>query len=102
MSKHFRIPGSLIVRLRESGIRVPALLQSSGLPPGLLDQTRVLVTTEQLFALWHGIGRLSVNKAIGLEMATESNPANFDPIILAALATESFGEAMGHVARYKQ
>jgi AraC-like DNA-binding protein len=102
MSKYFRVPRNLPARLDELGIRVPALLQSSGLPPGLLDQQRILVTTEELFALWRGIGRCSPNPAIGLEFATETNPANFDPIILAVLSAASFGEAMRHVSRYKQ
>jgi AraC-like DNA-binding protein len=102
MSKHFRIPGSLVLRLRELGIHLPTLLQTSGLSPALLDQPRILVTTEQLFALWRGIARSSANPAIGLVLATETNTANFDPIVLAALSNSSFGEAMHHVARYKQ
>jgi len=102
MSKHFRVPGRLSARLQESGIRVSALLQSSGLPPGLLDQPRILVTTEELFALWRGIGRVSHNPTIGLELGTETRPEHFDPIALAALSTGSFGEAMGQMARYKQ
>jgi AraC-like DNA-binding protein len=102
MSKHFRVPGGLAARLQVSGIRVSALLQSVGLPAGLLDQPRVLVTTEELFALWRGIGLASTNPAIGLELGTETKPEHFDPIALAALSTASFGEAMHQMARYKQ
>lgn len=102
MSKHFRVPGRLASRLQESGIRVPALLQSAGLPPGLFDEPRILVTTQELFALWRGIGRASTNPAIGLELGTETKPEHFDPIALAALSTGSFGEAMHQMARYKQ
>jgi AraC-like DNA-binding protein len=102
MSKHFRIPGRLSTRLQESGICVSALLQNAGLPPGLLDQPRIVVTTEELFALWREIGRASHNPAIGLELGTETKPEHFDPIALAALSTDSFGEAMLQMARYKQ
>jgi AraC-like DNA-binding protein len=102
MSKHFRVPGRLPARLHESGIRVSALLQNAGLPPGLFDQSRILVTTEELFALWRGIGRASSNPAIGLELGTETKLEHFDPIALAALSTDSFAEAMRQVARYKQ
>jgi AraC-like DNA-binding protein len=102
MSKHFRVPGRLPARLQESGIRVSALLQSAGLPPGLFDQPRILVTTEELFALWRGIGDVSPNPAIGLELGTETRPEHFDPIAIAALSTGSFGEAMRQMARYKQ
>jgi AraC-like DNA-binding protein len=102
MNKHFRVPGRLASRLQESGIRVPALLQGAGLPPGLFDEPRILVTTQELFALWRGIGRASTNPAIGLELGTETKPEHFDPIALAALSTGSFGEAMHQMARYKQ
>jgi AraC-like DNA-binding protein len=102
MGKHFRVPSRLPARLQESGIRVSAVLQSAGLPPGLFDQPRILVTTEELFALWRGIGHASPNPAIGLELGTETKPEHFDPIALAALSTDSFGEAMRQMARYKQ
>jgi len=102
MSKHFRVSGRLPARLQESGIRVSALLQNAGLPPGLFDQPRITVTTEELFALWRGIGQASTNPAIGLELGTETKPENLDPIALVALSTGTFGEAMHKMARYKQ
>lgn len=102
MSKHFRVPSRLPVRLRELGIRVSALLQNAGLPPGLFDQPRMLVTTEELFALWRGIGHASPDPAIGLELGTEIKAEHFDPVALAALSTGNFGEAVRQVARYKQ
>jgi AraC-like DNA-binding protein len=77
------------------------MLQNAGLPPSLFDQPRILVTTEELFALWRGIGHASPT-AIGLELGTETKPEHFDPIALAALSTGSFGEAMRQMARYKQ
>ncbi|HEY1743551.1 MAG TPA: AraC family transcriptional regulator ligand-binding domain-containing protein, partial [Granulicella sp.] len=102
MSKHFRVPGRLFPRLKESGIRVSALLENAGLPQGLFDQPRILVTTEELFALWRGIGEISDDPAIGLELGTESRLEHFDAIALAALSTNSFGEGMHQMARYKQ
>jgi AraC-like DNA-binding protein len=102
MNKHFRVPGRLPAKLRESGIGVSAVLQRAGLPSGLLDQPRILVTTEELFAFWRGIGEVSSDPAIGLELGTEAKPEQFDPIALAALSTGSFGEAMRQIARYKQ
>lgn len=102
MSKHFRVPGRLAIRLQELGIPVSVLLQNAGLPPRLFEQPRILVTTEELFALWRGVGLASRNPAIGLELGTETKSEHFDPIALAALSTDSFGEAMQQMARYKQ
>jgi AraC-like DNA-binding protein len=102
MSKHFRVPGRLSSKLKESGVRVSSVLQSAGLPSGLLDQPRVLVTTEEFFALWWGIGQVSPDPAIGLALGTAAKSEHFDPVILAALSAGSFGEAMRQIARYKQ
>src|ERR1700722_20029313 len=102
MSKLFRVPGRLSAKLQESGIRVSSVLQHAGLPPGLLDQPRILVPTKDLFALWRGIGPVSPDPAIGIALGNETKPEHFDPIILAALSTGSFGEATRQIARYKQ
>jgi AraC-like DNA-binding protein len=102
MSKHFRVPDRLHRKLQEAGIRVPTLLRNAGLPAGLFDQTRILVTTEELFALWRGIGEASSEPGIGLVLGTETRAENFDAIALAALSTNNFGEGMRQIARHKQ
>jgi AraC-like DNA-binding protein len=79
-----------------------AVLRSAGLPQALFDQGRALVTTEELFALWRAVGAVSTDPAIGLQLGTESKTEHFDLIALAALSTESFGEAMRQLSRYKQ
>jgi hypothetical protein len=81
---------------------VSAVFERAGLPPGLFDEPRILVTTEELFASWRGIRLVSPDPTIGLDLGTETKPELFDPIGLAALATGSFGEAMRLIARYKQ
>jgi AraC-like DNA-binding protein len=102
MSKHFRVPGRLAAKLAESGIRVSAVLESAGLAPSLLDQPRVLVTTDELFALWRAVGRVSRDPAIGLQLGMVLTPEHFDPIALAALCNANFGEAMRQASRHKR
>jgi AraC-like DNA-binding protein len=102
MVKHFRVPGSLRLRLEEAGILVPAVLRRAGLSQNLFDQTRILVSTEELFALWRAIGEISKDASIGIRLGTESSIARFHPMGLAALSTESFGAAIHHMARYKR
>jgi len=102
MSKHFRIPSRLPLKLEELGIRVSAVLRSAGLRPNLFEQDRVLISTEEFFALWHGIGQNSGDPAIGLILGTESKPEYFDTVALAALSAASFGAAIQQIARYKQ
>ncbi|MFZ0731919.1 MAG: AraC family transcriptional regulator [Candidatus Sulfotelmatobacter sp.] len=102
MNKHFRFSGSNFVRLEELGVRASAVLRSAGLPQSFADQPRVLLNTEELFALWRAIGEVSTDPAIGLQLGTESRTERFHPVGLAALSSENFGAAIGQMARYKQ
>jgi AraC-like DNA-binding protein len=102
MNKHFRVPGHLGIKLEESGVPVSAVLRRAGLPQDLFAQTRILVTTAELFALWRAIGEVSPDPAIALKLATENSTSRFHPSGLAALSTENFGAAVDHLARYKQ
>ncbi|HYW39588.1 MAG TPA: AraC family transcriptional regulator [Terriglobales bacterium] len=102
MNKHFRVSGSTFLKLEELGVRASAVLHRAGLPQGCIDQPRVLLKTEELFALWRAIGEVSTDPAIGLLLGTESKTERFHPIGLAALSTENFGSAVEQMARYKQ
>jgi AraC-like DNA-binding protein len=102
MNKHFRFSGSNFSKLEELGVRASAVLRRAGLPQGYVNQARVLLTTEELFALWRAVGEVSANPAIGLLLGTESRIERFHPVSLAALSTENFGAAVDRMARYKQ
>ncbi len=102
MVKSFRVPGMLACRLEELGVSVAAVLRRAGLPKGLFEQTRILVSTEELFALWRAIGEVSQDPSIGLKLGTETKLERFHPMGIAALSTESFGAAVTHMARYKR
>jgi AraC-like DNA-binding protein len=102
MNKHFRFSGSNFSKLEELGVRASAVLRRAGLPQAYVNQPRVLLTTEELFALWRAIGQVSTNPAIGLLLGTESRIERFHPVSLAALSTENFGAAVDRMARYKQ
>jgi hypothetical protein len=67
----------------------------SGLPRDLFEQTRILVSTQELFALWRAIGDVSKDAAIGMKLATETRIERFHPMGIAVLSTESFGAATG-------
>jgi AraC-like DNA-binding protein len=102
MNKHFRVSGSNFLKLEELGVRVSAVLRRAGLPLEFSNLPRVLVSTDELFALWRAIGEVSTNPAIGLLLGTESKTERFHPIGLAALSTENFSSAIDQMARYKQ
>ena len=96
MNKHFRVLRQPFRKVGRTGNPcVCSACRTAGLPPGLFrSKPRVLVTTEELFALWRAIGEVSPDPAIGLLLGTETKTERFDPVGLAALSTENFGEAM--------
>jgi AraC-like DNA-binding protein len=102
MNKHFRVSGGTFLKLEESGVRAAAVLRRAGLPPGYIDQPRVLLNTEEFFALWRAVGEVSSNPTIGLVLGTETKTERFQPVGLAALSSETFGAAVEQIARYKQ
>jgi AraC-like DNA-binding protein len=102
MNTHFRVAGRLAHKLEELGVSVAAVLRRAGLPQDLFEQTRVLVKTEELFALWRAVGQVSADPAIGLKLGTETKTERFHPSAIAALSTENFSAAIHHMARYKQ
>jgi Arabinose-binding domain of AraC transcription regulator, N-term len=99
MNKHFRFSGSHFVKLEELGVRASAVLRRAGLPQSFADQARVLVNTEELFALWRAIGEFTADPATGIHLGTETKSERFHPVGLAALASENFGSAVDQRAR---
>jgi AraC-like DNA-binding protein len=102
MNKHFRFSGNNFRKMEELGLSPAAVLRRAGLPLAYADQPRVLLKTEELFALWRAIGEVSNNPAIGLLLGTENKTERFHPVSLAALSSENFGAAVDRMARYKQ
>lgn len=102
MLKHFRVPGRLALKLEELDISVPKVLRMAGLPRDLFEQTRVLVSTSELFALWRAIDHVSSDPLIGIKLGIETRTECFHPMAIAALSTENLVAASEHMARYKK
>jgi AraC-like DNA-binding protein len=102
MNKHFRFSGNTFHKLDELGVRAAQVLSRAGLSLAYVDQPRVLLSTEELFAVWRAIGEVSGNPAVGLFLGTETKTERFSPTGLAALSSENFGAAVNQIARYKQ
>ena len=102
MANRFRVSGTLASRLEESGISSDAVLRRAGLSFGLFKQSKIFLTTEEMFALHRAIHDVSGNPVIGLKLGSEERPEHFSPIAIAALYSRSFREALDRIARYKR
>ena len=102
VSRRFRVSSLLEPRLKERGVRLPAVLEGAGLPRGFFDQERIFVSTEELFALWRSVAEVSGDPLIGLQLGSEPRIERNDPSAIAALCSQSFRDAVSRMARYKQ
>src|SRR2546429_8884658 len=102
MSNRFRVSSTLPRKLKELGLSPDTVLRRAGLPIGLFKLDRILVSTEQFFALHRGIAEASNDPAIGLKLGTEERGERYDPVKLAALSARSFRDAVERSSRYKQ
>jgi len=98
----FRISNTLARRLDDRGLCPSTVLRCAGLPIGLFSQDKILLTTEEFFALYRGIAEVSRDPAIGLKLGTEDRMERYDPIAIAAVCTRSFRDAVDRIGRYKQ
>jgi len=102
MTNRFRVSSALVRRLEDLGLEPVKILLHAGLPIGLFNQGKVLVTTEEMFSLYRAISEISRAPAIGLKLGTEERVERYDPVAIAALNAGSFRDALQRMARYKQ
>jgi AraC-like DNA-binding protein len=102
MITRFRISPLFIPRLQEFGVPAADVVRRAGLPPGLLRDEKVWLTTDQLFAFWDAVADVSGDPAIALKLGSDTRVERLDVVSLAALSAPSFREALARAARYKQ
>src|SRR5216684_4463886 len=102
MANQFRVSTTLPRKLGELGLPPETVLRQAGLPMGLFNQEKILVSTEEFFALYRGIAEASNDPGFGLKLGTEERIEHYDPIKIAALSARSFGDAVERLSRYKQ
>lgn len=102
MNNRFRVSAAIPHKLEDLGLSSEQVLSRAGLPPGLLNQEKMLLSTEELFAFYSAIAELSQDPAIGLQLGVADRIERYDPVAIAALCTRSFRDALARIARYKQ
>src|SRR6266478_10026107 len=102
MTKQFRVSSTLPRKLQELGLSPEAVLRRAGLPMGLFKLDKILVSTEEFFALHRGIAEASNDPAIGLKLGKEERLERYDPVKIAAISARSFRDAVERLSRYKQ
>jgi AraC-like DNA-binding protein len=102
MTNRFRVSSTLPRRLQELGLSAERVLRQAGLPIGLFNQDKILVSTKEFFALYRGIAEASNDTAVGLKLGTGQRVEHYDPVKIAAISARSFRDAIERTSRYKQ
>jgi AraC-like DNA-binding protein len=102
MQKHFRYSNSRLHLLDSMGVDPVKVLRRAHLSQELLNKSRFLLTTDEAFAFGQAIADVSGDPAIGLKLGTVTRTQNFNPPGIAALCSETLGEGMEQIGRYKQ
>src|SRR5712675_2737638 len=102
MSNRFRVSSTLPRKLEELRLSPDTVLRQAGLPRALFKLERILVNTEEFFALHRGIAEASNDPAFGLKLGTEERVERYDPVKIAAISALSFRDAIERLSRYKQ
>jgi AraC-like DNA-binding protein len=102
VTNRFRVAATLARRLEELGVPPGAVLRRAGLPAGLWDESKILLTTEEMFGLYAAIHEVSGDPGIGLKLGSEERIERYSPTAIAALYSRSFRDALDRLARYKR
>ena len=102
MTNRFRVSSTLPRKIEELGLSPETVLRRAGLPMGLFNMDKVMVSTEEFFALHRGIAEASNDPGVGLKLGTEERVERYDPVKIAAISARSFQDAVERLSRYKQ
>src|SRR6516165_5152826 len=92
----FRLHEGFPAMVKSVSIDPAFLFRKSGVPPNLYSSGDRMISSEQNFRLWHTLGEVSDDPAIGLRM-TVLNPPHH-PIDIAAQHARTFGDALRYLA----
>jgi AraC-like DNA-binding protein len=103
MSDLVAIPLDLFARLERAGLDVDAILRRANLPRSRFSVARPEGTTAEFFALWRAVEDASgADASLGLRIGIEALPDETNVVSLAAMHSETLGEGLRKLARYKR
>ncbi len=100
-SPTFKIAPAMNVGLKALGVDPVTLLRRCDLPLTLFSSGYGEVTTEQFFALWYELEKISDDPAIALKLPGVVPLQQHHPVSIAAQHARTFRDGLQRMARYK-
>ena len=103
MSDLVPIPLDLFDRLKRAGLDVDAILHRANLPRSRFSVAKPQGTTAEFFALWRAVEEQSgADAGLGIRIGVEALPDETNVVSLAAMHSDTLGEGLRKLARYKR
>jgi AraC-like DNA-binding protein len=96
------IPLTLFERLARAGLDVDAILRRANLPRSRFNVARPEGTTAEFFALWRAVEESNSDPSFGLRLGAEAFTDTENVVVLVALHSDTLGEGLQKLARYKR
>jgi AraC-like DNA-binding protein len=96
------IPLTLFERLARAGLDVDAVLRRANLPRSRFNVARPEGTTAEFFALWRAVEESNTDPSFGLRLGAEAFTDTENVVVLVALHSDTLGEGLQKLARYKR
>lgn len=96
------IPSPAIAVFTALGFDLERIVRLAGIPPSMLAQPKILLTTRQFFAVWQAVETVSGDPDVGLRIGQQARPDRLDLSGVTALHSDTFGDALRCLARYKR
>jgi AraC-like DNA-binding protein len=96
------IPLALFEHLARAGLDVDTVLRRANLPHSRFNVARPEGTTAEFFALWRAVEEIIPDANFGLRLGIEAYTDAENVVALAALHSETLGEGLQKLARYKR
>ena len=96
------IPLALFEHLAGAGLDVDAILRRANLPRSRFNVARPEGTTAEFFALWRAVEESATDPSFILRLGVEAFTDTANVVTLAALHSNTLGEGLQKLARYKR
>jgi hypothetical protein len=96
------IPLTLFEHLARAGLNVDAIFRRANLPRSRFNVARPEGTTAEFFALWRAVEESITDRSFGLRLGVEAYADTENVVALAALHSDTLGEGLQKLARYKR
>lgn len=102
VSEFVPVPSVVLDRLTSLGVDVDRVLRHAGIAQSRFQAARAKLTVHEFFAFWRALEEVGGSRDLGLRIGTRVEPHQRDVASLAAIHSDTLGDALAKFARYKR